>query len=63
MKYIVIAIMLIASAVACFVMYGAFSQGSGIRAICRDGSVSKSKTNKGTCAHHGGVHQWTIGER
>jgi len=29
-----------------------------ITAMCRDGSVSYSRTRSGTCSHHGGVARW-----
>ncbi len=30
-----------------------------VSAICNDGTVSRSTSRSGTCAHHGGVKQWT----
>lgn len=63
MKYAAMAMLLLVSVVAAFLIYKSLSDGDGIRAICKDGTISKSKTNKGTCSRHGGVHQWTIGER
>lgn len=59
MKYIAMALLLMVSAIASALIYKSLSDGDGIRAICNDGTISKSKTNRGTCSGKGGVHQWT----
>ncbi len=31
---------------------------SNATALCRDGTYSYSQSRRGTCSHHGGVHNW-----
>lgn len=59
MKYAAMAGLLIAAMIAAYVIFKTTTGPSGIRAICVDGTVSISKTNKGTCSHHGGVDRWS----
>lgn len=37
---------------------GLYLQGSRPHAVCRDGTVSYSLANQGTCSWHGGVARW-----
>lgn len=59
MKHAALAGLIIAAMIAGYVIYRSITGSSGIRAICVDGSISLSKTNKGTCSRHGGVERWT----
>ena len=59
MKWFSIACLIITLIVVIFVCYFSFSGGEGIRAVCKDGTISQSKNRNGTCSGHGGVAAWT----
>lgn len=63
MKHAALAGLVIAAMIAGYVIFKTATGQSGIRAICNDGTVSLSKTNRGTCSKHGGVERWTKDEQ
>lgn len=58
MKNAALAGLLIAAMIAGYVIFKTVTGPSGIKAICKDGTISLSKTNRGTCSKHGGVERW-----
>lgn len=62
MKNAAFAVFVIAALIAAYVIYRSITGGSGIKAICNDGTISMSKKNQGTCSHHKGVERWTKDE-
>lgn len=58
MKHAAIVGLLIAAAIAAYVIFKTTTGPSGIKAICMDGTISMSKHNKGTCSGHFGVDKW-----
>ena len=60
MKYFGAGCIVVTILIAVFVIFSAFNDGDGIRAVCEDGTISKSKHNRGTCSGHGGVKIWAI---
>jgi hypothetical protein len=58
MKNAALAGLVIAAIIAGYVILKTATGSSGIKAICNDGTVSLSKTNRGTCSKHGGVERW-----
>lgn len=54
--------LVIAALIASYIIFKTVTGENGVRAICVDGTVSFSKTNKGTCSYHQGVDRWTRDE-
>lgn len=58
MKHAALAGLVIAAMIAGYVIFKTVTGSNGIKAICMDGTISLSKTNKGTCSKHGGIDKW-----